>query len=143
MNGSGKQSKTTNQPNNCTFPKPSSTSARAFGGKQLPLQCFFALGGDMDIRFAGPFKLHVRGRETTFPQLGTSRGNAASTPLRQQQLSERDQYVKPDPLLCLNWANEAPVHNDGMECKALIDSETKMLTITVSLMKQLGQPYSN
>ena len=72
-------------------------------------------------------------------QPGTSRGTFASASSRQQQLSDRDDYINPDPLVCLTGgAIEAPVCIYGAQCKAIIGSRAQMLTITVSFIKQLG-----
>ena len=104
------------------------------------MQCFHCHGWGYAYNSCGTplnFKW-VRGGQT-FPQPGNSRVTSASASLRQQQLSERDQYMNPDPLVHLiGETNEVPVCIDSMQCKALIDSGTQMLTITVSFAKQLG-----
>ena len=66
-------------------------------------------------------------------------GTSASTSLRQEQLSDRDHYVHPEPVVYLTGeANEVPVYIDDIQCKALIYSGAWMSAITVSFAKQLG-----
>ena len=105
-------------------------------------QCstFTTFSGAIAIRTAEPWKTS-RGEGQPSSQPDVPRRPSASTSVKEKQISDRDQYSNPDPLVHLiGETNEAQILVDGVECTALIDSGAQVSTVILSSAKHLGLP---